>query len=101
LERDHRPHDEPPPRAQHPPPKETTKDRSAGSLYVSGSGTLVRALIDDGLVDELHLFVFPLVLGSGRRLFPDGGAAIKLALAGTESYDSGVVHLAYQLSGER
>jgi dihydrofolate reductase len=77
------------------------KDRSAGSLYVSGSGTLVRALIDDGLVDELHLFVFPLVLGRGQRLFPDGGAAIKLALAGTESYDSGVVHLAYQLSGER
>jgi dihydrofolate reductase len=75
--------------------------RSAEDDHVSGSGTLVRALIDDGLVDELHLFVFPLVLGSGRRLFPDGGAAIKLALAGTESYASGVVHLAYQLSGER
>src|SRR5918997_5975500 len=36
------------------------KDEVAGDLYVSGSGTLVRAMLDDGLVDELHLFVFPL-----------------------------------------
>jgi dihydrofolate reductase len=72
------------------------KDQSDGDLYVSGSGTLVRALLADGLVDELHLFVFPLALGSGRRLLPDGGPATKLALAGTEAYDSGVVHLSYQ-----
>jgi dihydrofolate reductase len=75
------------------------KDETAGNLYVSGSGTLVRALIDDRLVDELHLFVFPLILGRGRRLFPNDDVAIKLALAGTESYDSGVVHLAYELGG--
>ena len=51
----------------------------AGDIYVSGSGTLVRALLADGLVDQLHLFVFPLVLGSGKRLFSDGGSAAKLA----------------------
>jgi dihydrofolate reductase len=73
------------------------KNEVAGNLYVSGSGTLVRAMVQDRLVDDLHLFVFPLVLGGGQRLFPDGGSAIKLALATAESYDSGVVHLAYRL----
>jgi dihydrofolate reductase len=51
-------------------------------------------MLADGLVDELHLFVFPLTLGEGQRLF-DAGAAMKLALLGSDAYDSGVVHLAY------
>jgi dihydrofolate reductase len=71
------------------------KDRVDGNIYVSGSATLVRALLADGLVDELHLFVFPLTLGSGLRLFPEGSAPTKLALGGSEAYDSGVVHLTY------
>jgi dihydrofolate reductase len=71
------------------------KDSVDGNLYVSGSGTLVRAMLADGLVDELHLFVFPLVLGAGQRLFGDGDA-IKLELATTDAYDSGVAHLAYR-----
>lgn len=73
------------------------KNEVAGNLYVSGSGTLVRAMIQDRLVDGMHLFVFPLVLGGGQRLFTDGGSATKLALATAESYDNGVVHLAYRL----
>ena len=71
------------------------KNRVNGRIYVSGSATLVRALLADGLVDELHLFVFPLALGSGLRLFADGGAPVKLALAGSEAYDSGVLHVTY------
>jgi dihydrofolate reductase len=71
------------------------KDRIDGHIYVSGSGTLVRAMLADGLVDELHLFVFPLALGSGARLFADGSAAAKFKLAATEAYESGVVHLSY------
>ena len=71
------------------------KDRVDGKIYVSGSATLVRALLADGLVDELHLFVFPLALGSGLRLFGDGAAPVTLALAGSEAYDSGVLHLTY------
>jgi dihydrofolate reductase len=72
------------------------KDEVDGNLYVSGSGTLVRAMLDDGLVDELHLFVYPLTRGSGPRLFPDGAPPRKLSLAATESYDNGVVYLAYR-----
>ena len=70
------------------------KDQVDGAIYVSGSGTLVRALLADGLVDELHLFIFPLALGSGRRLL-DGPEA-KFALAGSVAYESGVVLLRYR-----
>ena len=69
--------------------------KEGGDLFVSGSGTLVRAMLADGLVDELHLFVYPLAHGAGQRLFADGGPATKFALAASESYSSGVVHLAY------
>jgi dihydrofolate reductase len=71
------------------------KDRVSGNLYVSGSGTLVRALLADGLVDELHLFVYPVALGSGERLFVDGGPTVKFTLAQSEPYESGVLHLGY------
>ena len=72
------------------------KDDLEGDIYVSGSITLVRAMLTDGLVDELHLFVYPLTLGSGPRLFPDDAAPIKLSLAAAESYDNGVAYLAYR-----
>ena len=64
-------------------------------IYISGSGTLVRALLADGLVDELHLLVYPVVLGSGARLFPDGAPRTPLALAAQEAFDNGVLHLTY------
>jgi dihydrofolate reductase len=71
------------------------RDSVDGTVYVSGSTTLVRGMLADGLVDELHLFVFPVSLGAGERLFAEGGDPIKLELAGTDAYDSGVVHVAY------
>src|SRR3954453_2884308 len=70
------------------------KESTDGTLYVSGSGTLVRGMLADGLVDELHLFMFPIALGSGERLLSEGTQA-KLALSETQAYDNGVVHLAY------
>jgi dihydrofolate reductase len=72
------------------------KNRVDDSIYVSGSGTLVRAMLADGLVDELHLFVYPLAQGAGKRLFADSGPAIKLALAGSEAYSNGALHLTYR-----
>jgi dihydrofolate reductase len=71
------------------------KDKIDGDIYVSGSGTLVRALMADGLADELHLFVYPVALGSGMRLFTEGETS-KLSLAGTDVYDNGVIHLNYR-----
>ena len=74
------------------------KGRVHGNIYVSGSGHLVRGMLEDELVDELHLFVYPVALGAGGRLFVEGDQA-RLALAETEAYDSGVVHLAYRPAG--
>jgi dihydrofolate reductase len=68
------------------------KDDVDGDIYMSGSATLVRALLTDGLVDNLHLFVYPLTRGGGPTLFPPG---LKLSLAASETYDNGVVHLHY------
>ncbi len=67
-----------------------------GDIYVSGSGTLVRGLLADGLVDGLHLLVYPLTRGAGPRLFPDGGPSLKLSLAASQAYENGVVYLGYR-----
>jgi dihydrofolate reductase len=72
------------------------KDEVDGDLYTSGSGTLVRAMLADGLVDELHLFVYPLTRGPGPRLFPEDAAPGSLSLAACVSYENGVVYLAYR-----
>jgi dihydrofolate reductase len=73
------------------------KDRVDGGIYVSGSGTLVRALLADRLVDELHLFVYPLTVGEGPRLFP--ASSSRFSLADTDRYENGVVRLVYALAG--
>ena len=71
------------------------KEELDGDLYVSGSGTLVRAMLADGLIDGLHLFVYPLTRGAGPRLFPEDAAPSKLSLTACESYENGVVYLGY------
>jgi dihydrofolate reductase len=53
-------------------------------------------MLADGLVDELHLFVYPLTRGSGSRLFNEDVAPGKFSLAASDSYDNGVVYLAYR-----
>jgi dihydrofolate reductase len=65
----------------------------AGGLYVSGSGTLVRGLLADGLVDDLHLFVYPVTRSAGPRLFAEGLPPAKWTRANAELYDNGVVYL--------
>ena len=67
-----------------------------GNLYVSGSGTLVRAMLADGLVDELHLCTFPLTRAEGPRLFEPEVGPRTLELAHAESYDNGVLYLNYR-----
>lgn len=71
------------------------KERVDGDIYVSGSAMLVRAMLVDGLVDRLHLFVYPVVLGSGLRLFTEYTPKYKFKLEEARSYANGVVHLSY------
>jgi dihydrofolate reductase len=59
------------------------KDDTAGNILVAGSGTLVRTLLENDLVEELRLMVFPTILGRGRRLFPEGIDRLKLKLVET------------------
>lgn len=73
----------------------TLKDEIDGTIYISGSGTLVRALLAEELVDHLHLFVYPIALGKGEKLFADGADATKLTLQAHDVYANGVVHLDY------
>lgn len=77
------------------------KDEVDGDVYVSGSGTLVRALLADGLVNELHLFVYPVGLGEGPYLLPQGSGRTTMALLGSTAYENGVVHLTYGPQGTR
>lgn len=66
-----------------------------GNLYISGSRQLVRGLLADGLIDGLHLFVYPVTLGAGPRLFEEGDAPSKHSLVKSETYANGVVYLSY------
>ena len=69
---------------------------SAGKTIVTdGSSQLVHALIEHDLVDELYLHVYPLALGSGKRVFPDGDAIARFTLVKATPYPTGVVGLHY------
>jgi dihydrofolate reductase len=65
-------------------------------IVCTGSITLVHALIGAGLVDEYRLFLYPVVLGGGRRLFPEGAGVPTLRLVETRPFRSGVVLLRYR-----
>ncbi len=71
------------------------KEEREGVIYISGSGQLVRALLAEGLVDELHLFVYPIALGEGERFWSEGEGPTKLTLQAQDVYPNGVVHLSY------
>ena len=75
------------------------KRQPGGDLVVLGSGELVQALRRGNLVDEYVLLIHPLVLGSGRRLFPDGAPPAKLRLVDTRPTTTGVVIATYRQEG--
>ncbi len=70
------------------------KAMADGDMLVAGSGKLVHLLMQNDLVDEYRLMVYPVILGSGKRLFIDGGEK-KLALAETKLFSSGITLLRY------
>ena len=71
------------------------KQQPGQNIGMTGSGTLVTSLLREGLLDELHLLVFPLVAGSGKRLFGAPGDKLPLTLLDSATFQSGVVHLTY------
>lgn len=74
------------------------KARPGDDILVIGSIQLTRALLRAGLIDELHLFVHPVIVGAGQRLFEDAGPKIALQLAGTSPLPNGVTYATYQLA---
>jgi dihydrofolate reductase len=72
------------------------KELPGKDILVFGSGTLVNGLMRLGLIDEYRLMIFPVVLGSGQRLFGDGVEETVLELVGTDTFDTGVVVLSYR-----
>jgi dihydrofolate reductase len=77
------------------------KEGGYGDLLIMGSGQLVHTLTDAGLIDEYHVFVHPVVVGSGKRLFREGSPLISLRLADTKTFSGGVVALTYELAAVR
>jgi dihydrofolate reductase len=71
------------------------KQQPGKDLLVAGSATLVQTLMQHNLVDEYHILVYPLVLGSGKHFFKDGTTA-KLKLVDSKTFKTGVVVLTYQ-----
>ena len=72
------------------------KEQPGKDISISGSPTLVRSLLQDDLLDELRLMVHPIVVGSGKRLFEDGGDRKALRLVASETFSTGVLYLTYQ-----
>ena len=76
------------------------KQQSDKEILVFGSGDLVNTLMQHDLIDEYRIWVHPVVVGSGKRLFRDGSDTTVLRLEETKSFSSGVVVLTYQPAGK-
>jgi dihydrofolate reductase len=77
----------------------TLKQRPGGQIIITGSSTLVRSLLRVNLLDELRLLVCPVVVGTGKRLFPDGCDPADLALVETQTLGAGVIYATYTPAG--
>jgi dihydrofolate reductase len=75
------------------------KSQNGPDLILSGSSTLTSPLLEHGLADELVLFVYPALLGKGKRIFAEGTTARGFELASTKALPSGVIINAYKAAG--
>lgn len=76
------------------------KDEDGGDVGVVGSATVVRWLLQEGLLDELHLLVHPIVVGAGDQLWQHGFGQHPLELVSSETFDNGVLYLVYAPTAE-
>lgn len=74
----------------------TLKEQLDGVILVAGSASLAKALIENDLVDELRLMVFPVLLGQGKRLFPEGETKHRLQLAEAKTVGDGISLVRYE-----
>ena len=72
------------------------KEQPGKDISISGSPTLVRSLLEEDLLDELRLMLHPIVVGSGKRLFEEGGDQKALQLLDSKTFSTGVLYLTYQ-----
>ena len=77
------------------------KARPGGELQVHGSGALFQWLLDNGLIDEINLFTFPVIVGQGMRLFAATGPNIALDLVASQATPSGLTIQVYRPTGRR
>jgi dihydrofolate reductase len=75
------------------------KARPGGELQVHGSGALIRWLLDNELVDEMNLMIVPVVVGEGKRLFPQAGPDIALDLVESRAFPKGITLQVYRPAG--
>jgi dihydrofolate reductase len=76
------------------------KEQPGGELQVHGSGNLIQTLIEHELVDAYHVLTFPVVLGTGQRLFAEGALPAGLRLTGSRTTGTGVVISSYEHVGK-
>lgn len=76
------------------------KTQNGPDLFVHGSGNLIQTLLKNDLMDELWLKIFPITLGSGKRLFADGTMPAAFTLAETMTSPKGVIFATYKRAGE-
>jgi dihydrofolate reductase len=76
------------------------KQQPGKNIGITGSATLVQSLLQDDLLDELGLMIHPVVVGSGKRLFEEGGDPKGLKLVDSKTFSTGVVYLTYRPAGK-
>ncbi|TIW96873.1 MAG: dihydrofolate reductase, partial [Mesorhizobium sp.] len=76
------------------------KQEDGPDLLIQGSGNLIQTLLANGLIDEIRLMIFPLLLGKGKRLFGDGAMPAAFKLIKSQTTSTGVIMATYERSGE-
>lgn len=79
---------------------EKLKKEDGPDLWIWGSGNLIQTLLKHHLIDRMHLWIYPLTIGSGKRLFSDGTQAEKFKLIGSKISNSGVIIATYESVGD-
>ena len=78
---------------------EEARGFGGGDIWLMGGGNVVRQFLDAGLIDDMEIFVMPVLLGGGVPLFPESANQAGLVLKGVDPYPNGVVRLLYSVGG--